>query len=110
MEPMQLYTYRARSLGEAMEMVRAELGPDAAVLHTRVVGSSLLGLFGGKTLEVTASDQADVPSRLPQVSAIARKTEIPAAELSDYRRLMQQKLRPSVDGETSLVEQLARQT
>jgi hypothetical protein len=93
-----------------MKMVRAELGPDASVLHTRVVGSPILGLLGGRTLEVTASDEADLPSRLPQNVPTHRITEIPKAELSDYRRLMRQNLRASVARETSLVEQLANQT
>jgi len=107
---MQLYTFRARSLAEAMKLVRADLGPDAAVLHTRVIGSPLLGLIGGQTLEVTASDEADVPSRLPEIVLRREVSEIPAAELSDYRRLMRQNLRSSVASETSLVEQLASQT
>jgi len=107
---MQLYTFRARSLAEAMKLVRAELGPDASVLHTRVIGSPVLGLLGGQTLEVTASDDADIPSRLPQNLPLRAKSEIPAAEISDYRRLMRQNLRVSASCETSLVEQLANQT
>ena len=35
---MQLHTFRARSLAEALRLVREELGPDASVLHTREVG------------------------------------------------------------------------
>jgi flagellar biosynthesis protein FlhF len=104
---MQLYTYRARSLAEAMAMVRAELGPDASVLHTREIGSPLLGLVGGRTLEVTASDEADVPSRLPEMAAMQRQSVVPAAELSDYRRQIRQNLRASVASETSLVEQMS---
>ena len=107
---MQLYTYRARSLADAMKLVRAELGPDAAVLHTRVIGSPLFGLLGGQTLEVTASNEANVPSRLQQTLWLRENSEIPAAELNDYRRLMRQNLRSSVARETSLVEQLASQT
>ena len=107
---MELYTYRARSLAEAMKMVRAELGPDAAVLHTRVIGLPILGFLGGRTLEVTASDEADVPSRLPPNLPVRGTTEIPGAELSDYRRLMRQNLGASMARETSLVEHLANQT
>ncbi len=48
-------------------MVRRELGPDAAVLHTREVRSSrLFGLISGpRQIEVTASAGVNVPSRLP---------------------------------------------
>ena len=48
-------------------MVRRDLGPDAAVLHTREVRTA--GFFGWLTgprqIEVTASASVNVPSRLP---------------------------------------------
>ena len=34
---MEIKTYRAATMHEALAMVRRELGPDAAVLHTREV-------------------------------------------------------------------------
>src|SRR5689334_13647009 len=104
---MQLYTFKARSLAEAMQMVRAELGPDASVLHTRVIGSPILGLLGTQTLEVTASDEVDVPSRLPPEEIQHRQT-VPGAELNDYRRQMRKNLVAAVTSETSLVEQLCQ--
>lgn len=52
---------------EALSLVRRELGPTAAVLHTREVrGAGLLGWIPGwRRIEVTASAQVNVPSRLP---------------------------------------------
>jgi flagellar biosynthesis protein FlhF len=51
---------------EALALVRRDLGPEAAVLHTRDVGRGLWGLLvGGKRVEVTASNNVHVPSRLP---------------------------------------------
>lgn len=49
-------------------MVRQDLGPEAAVLHTREVQTSrLFGLWRGSPLiEVTASAGVNVPSRFPQ--------------------------------------------
>ena len=104
---MNLYTFKARSLAEAMQLVRAELGPDASVLHTRVIGAAILGLLGSQTLEVTASDEVDVPSRLPPEETEHRQT-IPGAELNDYRRQMRKNLLASIASETSLVEQLSQ--
>jgi flagellar biosynthesis protein FlhF len=51
----------------ALTLVRQELGPDAAVLHTREVRTSrLFGLISGpRQIEVTASAGVNVPSRLP---------------------------------------------
>ena len=53
---------------EALALVRGDLGPEAAVLHTREVRQRrLLGLLsGGRQIEVTASAGVNVPSRLPQ--------------------------------------------
>ena len=64
---MEVKTYRARTMYEALEMVRRELGPDAAVLHTRHVRSNrLFGLLSaGRQIEVTASAGVNVPSRFP---------------------------------------------
>ena len=46
---MELRTFRAGSMREALEIVRQELGPEAAVLHTREVRESrLFGLMQGK--------------------------------------------------------------
>ena len=52
---------------EALHLVRRELGPQAAVLQTRDVRAG--GLFrllpGMRRVEVTASAEVTVPSRLP---------------------------------------------
>jgi flagellar biosynthesis protein FlhF len=63
---MELRTYRAATMYEALMLVRRELGPDAAVLHTREVSNRRwLGLLPGKPqIEVTASCGVNVPSRL----------------------------------------------
>ena len=52
---------------EALAMVRHDLGPDAAVLHTREVQSRRFfgWLSGPREIEVTASRGVNVPSRLP---------------------------------------------
>lgn len=65
---MEIRTYRAGSMHEALALVRRDLGPDAAVLHTREVQSSrLFGLIPGRRqIEVTASEGVHVPSRLPE--------------------------------------------
>lgn len=64
---MEIRSYRAATMHEALLLVRRELGPDAAVLHTREVSSRrLFGLIrGAAQIEVTASAGVNVPSRLP---------------------------------------------
>jgi flagellar biosynthesis protein FlhF len=81
---MELKTYRALTMSEALALVRRELGPDAAVLHTREVQKKrLFGLVSGRRMiEVTASRGVNVPSRLkakePAESASAKKIASPA--------------------------------
>jgi flagellar biosynthesis protein FlhF len=112
---MNLYTFKARSLHEALRLVREELGPDASVLHTREVGSRLARLIGGTTIEVTASVEVEAPSRLPGVAAppiaqrspAIRREHVPAAELDDFRHRFRRNLSASEPAEPSLIETLA---
>jgi flagellar biosynthesis protein FlhF len=64
---MEIRTYRAATMHEALAMVRDDLGSDAAVLHTRevAVGRWFGWLRGARQIEVTASAGVNVPSRLP---------------------------------------------
>jgi flagellar biosynthesis protein FlhF len=80
---MEVKTYRAKTMQEALAMVRRDLGPEAAVLHTRSLrtGGLLRFLPGGKTVEVTASNQVVVPRRMPARSQgidLSRPDEIAA--------------------------------
>lgn len=64
---MEIKTYRAKTMRDALELVRRELGPSAAVLHTREVnGGPLRRLVFGRKYEVAASAAVNVPSRLPE--------------------------------------------
>src|SRR5437660_5354208 len=81
-DTMDIKTYRAGSMQEALALVRRELGPEAAVLHTREVnGSRLLRWIPGlRKIEVTASRDVNVASRLPQRDvgwAMPTKTGLP---------------------------------
>lgn len=59
-------TFRAANMHEAMELIRKEFGPDAAVLSAKQVRQSrFFGFLQGETIvEVTASSGENVPSRL----------------------------------------------
>ena len=67
---MDIRTYRASTIHEALAMVRRELGPDAAVLHAREVrtGGWWGRLWGARQIEVTASLEVNVPSRFAQTA------------------------------------------
>jgi len=77
---MDVRTYRAATMHDALQLVRRELGPEAAVLHTREVRRPRwFGLLPGtRQIEVTASAGVNVPSRLPP-SRFRREEPLPAA-------------------------------
>lgn len=69
---MNIKTYRARSMRDALDLVRRELGPAAAVLHTRELNSGLVKrMLFGRQYEVAASAGVNVPSRLPEAVNVA---------------------------------------
>lgn len=108
---------------EALRLVRADLGDDAAVLHTREVGSGLLRWFRRTEIEVTASNEVDIPSQLSSQSPDARQATIPepvaespddfapsAGEFADYRLRFRELLHQESDDDYSVVESLCQST
>ncbi|MGD9723570.1 MAG: flagellar biosynthesis protein FlhF [Pirellulales bacterium] len=63
---MNVKTYRAKTMQEALAQVRRDLGPKASVLHTREVrAAGLMRFFNtASEFEVMASANVTVPSRL----------------------------------------------
>jgi flagellar biosynthesis protein FlhF len=122
---MQVVTFRARSMPEALQQIRRTLGPDAAVLQTRPVRGLLQWLTGTRQIEVVASAGVNVPSRFapppvrsaePVASEPLRAAEpLSAAEsvsrsaaTLDYGRQFRAALRRQADDLESLVETLSR--
>jgi flagellar biosynthesis protein FlhF len=130
---MEIKTFKAKTMRDALELVRRELGPSASVLHTRELNSSLMGrvLFGRK-YEVAASATVNVPSRMPegaQVSGVrcqvsepvrhltpdTRHLNVPQAHLDvDYRSQYRDDFRRQVAGQLdelhAMVEKLCQRT
>jgi flagellar biosynthesis protein FlhF len=76
---MSIKTYRARTMREAIDLIRADLGPEAAVLHTRELNRGLMGrLFRGRQIEVAASASVEVPSHF---ACAAAYSQAPAANV-----------------------------
>ena len=79
---MQIKTFRAKSMPQALELVRTELGPAATVLHAREVNASLLGrMWRGREYEIAATlDQRSsaaetVPPRISPAAASTSRQE-----------------------------------
>lgn len=103
-------TFRAATMHEALTMVRRELGPQAAILHTREVQTRRWfgWLSGPRQIEVTAATQVNVPSRLPPRPATERQTppappsaaplpEAVHSQLSELQAMVKQLCRRSED-------------
>lgn len=99
---MDLRTYKAKSLAEALRLVREDLGPDASVLHTREMsGGAWRWLVGGPEIEVTASSDVQAPALLP-----AQAEPLPRADLHDFRSQFRDHLRRDRRGPSASVEEL----
>lgn len=111
---MTIRTYRARSIHDALDMVRRELGPDASVLHTREVRSGLLGWLGAKEVEVAASATIQVPTRIrkrqqpPAATTADSQPPAPTTPPDDFRSRIRESLKDDADRAHSMVEELSR--
>ena len=124
---MEVQTFRAHSMQEALQLVRRTLGPEAAVLQAKEVGRGVLAwLTGAREIEVLAlsgvhlpscfEDVDDGPTCVPPASPCeAHPTQEAAVDLFvpeasqrwDYRAKFQADLRCQAGDLPSLVEQLA---
>lgn len=89
---MQIRTFRAASLQEALEDIRRDLGDDASVLHTRQVREGWMGWLGKTSVEVTAGlrdDPNPIRSRTAETAQerVATRFGYPL-ELQDLRDLL----------------------
>lgn len=115
MSHLDLRTYKARSLHEALRLVRADLGDDAAVLHTREIPTGFLSRWwSSPQVEVTASAEVDVPSRFSDEtieSEVATPTpkNSPAADTFDFRNRIRTNLDRSSSPHAPSLDDLARQ-
>lgn len=112
---MDVKTYRAGSLQEALQVVRQDLGPDASVLHTREVPQGMLRWLRGRQVEVTASTTYRVPSRIAAAAPARDKmlsapVSLPPAEFGDFRARYRAALEDDFDHPPSLVEELSQES
>ncbi|HEV3343711.1 MAG TPA: flagellar biosynthesis protein FlhF [Pirellulales bacterium] len=112
---MDIRTFRAPTMQQALALVRRELGPEAAVLHTREIrGGALLSWIPGlRQIEVTASTEVNVPSRLPRRNpadeGAAQREMAPGIEW-EAKAMFRDELKGRLDDLHSLVEELCKQS
>ncbi len=70
---MNAHKYKAPTMEAALSRVKAELGRDAVILHTRCYRTGGILGFGGKpVVEVTASNDVNVAQRRSRPASPAR--------------------------------------
>lgn len=57
---MRVKKYIVNDMSEAIALIRADLGPDAVILHSEKIKRGLSGLFGRSKLEVLAAIDTDL--------------------------------------------------
>lgn len=96
---MNLRTYHAPSIAEALGQIKRDLGPSAVILHTRTYKRGGILGFGGRTaVEVTASSNVNV------VNPLVRKGKAPvepARPRTDHLRKAYGATAPMTDGLTA---------
>ena len=70
---MRVKKYLANSMPEAMSLIRADLGPNAVILHTEKVWRGLFGVRGRPKLEVVAAVDTDLQD-FPRPTVAADET------------------------------------
>jgi flagellar biosynthesis protein FlhF len=76
---MQIHTFRAKTMPQALDLVRRELGPEAMVLHTRELNAGLVArMLRGRAYEIAATPTEPAPSRARVDSAHKSENPHPA--------------------------------
>ncbi len=108
---MEIKTYRAKSMQQALDLVRRDLGPEATVLHTRELNGSLLGrFFVGRQYEIAASNQVQAEHRaMPNVAFEPSPQYALAGVEADYRQRYREEFRKHPDQEGDELQFLSEQ-
>ncbi len=94
--------YQAKTITEALAMVRADLGRDAVIVQTRKVNQKILGVWKRELVEVWASDNPELENlRRPSPPAAA------TAPVEQSSRLDQ--LESEIQSLKAMIAQLAQQ-
>lgn len=97
--------YQAKTITEALAMVRADLGRDAVIVQTRKVNKRVLGVWGREMVEVWASDNPDLEGlRRPQTTTPATTPSSPREPSSRIEQLESE-----VQNLKAMIAQLAKQ-
>ncbi len=77
---MQVKTFEAVDMKQALQLVKDELGPRAVIVSSRSVrrDGGLFGLLGRRVLEITAATESGAPAQTPEARGVAPTAAAPA--------------------------------
>ncbi len=110
---MEIKTFRAKTMQEALDLVRQDMGPEAMVLHTRELNSGFVARWvRGRQYEIAASIDARVS--VPAEPRITAEMALPHADYSesfdeDYAATYRNHFRQQQDHEFDELELLSEQ-
>ncbi|MBI5814308.1 MAG: flagellar biosynthesis protein FlhF [Nitrospinae bacterium] len=87
---MQVKRYEAMDMGEALRMIKGDLGPEAVILTTRQLkkGNGAFGIFARPVIEVTAALPA-APKVKGRLSRSSIEMERPVGAMVDTRTILE---------------------
>lgn len=89
---MQIKTYKAVSMRDALAQVKAELGPQAVIVSTREVKENAYGLMGRPMIEVVAAVDYDAEAHRRTLGAHQGSRPRPQAEEAESRAAVPDRL------------------
>lgn len=76
---MELKTYRASSMADALAEVKKDLGKDAVILHARTFkAGGVMGVGARTIVEITASNDPRAPGPKPRAASVPARPSAPA--------------------------------
>ena len=113
---MEIKTFRAKTMQQALNLVRQEMGTEATVLHTREINSGLIRrILRGREYEIAASREYQTPTQVAQpvaVQAYAPEVESLAENIDYGSKFREDLLSQSEEQQelNALAEQLEERT
>ncbi len=105
---MQLKTYQADSMAQALTMVRRDLGRDAVILHTRTFKKGgFLGIGGKTVVEITATKGVNVLHPTQRKALLSQNPDIETAQSLHRIQEKQPEVSQSYEDSESLKQELS---
>lgn len=99
---MKVKKYEAANMQEALIKVKADLGADAVILHSKkIIKGGIFGLFGKERIEILAASESLPPADISISQDIQEKFHILQSELKEVKSFIHTLLKQVRQGSTA---------